>query len=313
MSCDMVHLRIADYSVDMQSSRARALSPTGGALFVFLAAVLWGTTGTAATFAPSVGPIAIGAAAMGVGGLLQAAIAVPQLRASAGILRSRVPLLAVGAVAVAIYPLAFYAGMHFAGVAVGTVVALAAGPVCAAVLERVYDGVRLDARWLGSAGFGALGTLLLALDGGGSARDHAPLGILLALLAGLSYAVYTWAARRLMLAGVGSRAAMGSLFGVGGLLLVPVLIATGAPFLADSQNFVVGAYMALVPMFLGYLFFGAGLRSVTARVATSLTLAEPAVAAVLAWWLLGERLGVLGLAGLVAILVCLVGLTLPRR
>lgn len=33
------------------------------------ASVLWGTTGTAATFAPAVGPLAIGAAAMGLGGL----------------------------------------------------------------------------------------------------------------------------------------------------------------------------------------------------------------------------------------------------
>ncbi len=36
------------------------------------ASVLWGITGTAATFAPAVGPLAIGAAAMGLGGLLQA-------------------------------------------------------------------------------------------------------------------------------------------------------------------------------------------------------------------------------------------------
>jgi len=42
-----------------------------GTLCVLAASVLWGTTGTAATFAPAVGPLAIGAAAMGLGGLLQ--------------------------------------------------------------------------------------------------------------------------------------------------------------------------------------------------------------------------------------------------
>ena len=48
------------------------MSASRGTLCVLAASVLWGTTGTAATFAPGVGPLAIGAAAMGLGGLLQA-------------------------------------------------------------------------------------------------------------------------------------------------------------------------------------------------------------------------------------------------
>jgi len=35
-------------------------------------AVLWGTTGTAATLSDGVGPLATGAAALGIGGILQA-------------------------------------------------------------------------------------------------------------------------------------------------------------------------------------------------------------------------------------------------
>ena len=41
---------------------------TSGVVLVLLAATLWGTTGTAAALAPGVGALAIGAAAMGVGG-----------------------------------------------------------------------------------------------------------------------------------------------------------------------------------------------------------------------------------------------------
>jgi len=48
-----------------------------GLLAISATSLLWGTTGTAATFAPGVGPLAIGAAALGIGGLLQAAIAGP--------------------------------------------------------------------------------------------------------------------------------------------------------------------------------------------------------------------------------------------
>ena len=46
-----------------------------GMFCVLAASVIWGTTGTAATYAPNVSPLAIGAAAMGVGGLLQAFLA----------------------------------------------------------------------------------------------------------------------------------------------------------------------------------------------------------------------------------------------
>ncbi len=51
-----------------------------GAVLVLAASILWGTTGTAATFAPDVSPIAIGATAMGFGGLLQALIALRSIR-----------------------------------------------------------------------------------------------------------------------------------------------------------------------------------------------------------------------------------------
>ena len=46
---------------------------------VLLAAILWGTTGTAAAFAPDVPAMAIGAVAMGGGGFLQALLAFAQI------------------------------------------------------------------------------------------------------------------------------------------------------------------------------------------------------------------------------------------
>ncbi|VDY36490.1 Uncharacterised protein [Morganella morganii] len=74
-----------------------------------------GTTGVSATFAPDVSPVAIGAAAMGFGGLLQAAIAITPIRRSLGTFRQQWHLLLLGAVAVAVYPLAFYGSMRLAG------------------------------------------------------------------------------------------------------------------------------------------------------------------------------------------------------
>src|SRR5690625_4493599 len=95
-----------------------------GTLSVLGAAALWGTTGTAATFAPEVGPLAMGAAALGIGGLLQALVALPALYRARAALRANIGTIITGAIGVFIYPLAFYSSMHLAGVAIGTVVSL---------------------------------------------------------------------------------------------------------------------------------------------------------------------------------------------
>ena len=46
-----------------------------GILAVILASLLWGTTGTATTFAPALSPLFIGSFAMGIGGFLQCGLA----------------------------------------------------------------------------------------------------------------------------------------------------------------------------------------------------------------------------------------------
>jgi DME family drug/metabolite transporter len=123
------------------------------------------------------------------------------------------------------------------------------------------------------------------------------LGVGLGLAAGTTYAIYSWAAHRLIGRGVTTRAAMGSVLGLGGLLLLPVLLATGSPLAASWADAAVGAYLALVPMFTGYLLFGWALAGVSASTATTLSLLEPAVAAILAVTVVGERLPVAGWAG----------------
>ncbi|SDK36110.1 DMT family transporter [Billgrantia gudaonensis] len=285
-----------------------------GTATVLIAALLWGTTGTAATFAPEVSAVAIGAVAMGGGGLLQALLAAGRIRRHAGALCARRRVLLLGAVAVAIYPLAFYASMRLAGVTIGTVVSIGSAPLLSVLIENRLDGLRLTVRWATGAALGLGGMLLLCLaEGGGhvATGDEVVPGVLLGLLAGLSYALYSWTARRLMQRGIASRAAMGATFGIGGLLLMPVLLVTGAPLLASWGNAAVGLYMALVPMLLGYLCFGHGLARIPASTATTITLFEPVVAAGLAVAIVGERLPPLGWVGIVLILACLICVSAP--
>jgi drug/metabolite transporter, DME family len=103
------------------------------------------------------------------------------------------------------------------------------------------------------------------------------------------------------------------MFGTGGLLLMPVLLATGAPLLASWGNAAVGAYMALVPMIAGCVLFGLGLGRVYESTATTLSLAGPVVAAVLAVLVVGERLPLQGWSGILLVIACLAVLTKPGR
>lgn len=268
---------------------------------IIVTALLWGTTGTAATFSPAVGPLAIAAVSLGVGGIMQAVIAVPALRRARHALQHRWQVVALGAIAVAVYPLAFYSSMHLAGVAIGSVVSLASAPLASGVLERVIDRTALSRPWMVAAALGVIGSALLCLsklDGDSGAQTSTLPGIVLGLIAGITYAGYSWAAHRLMHDGLGRAASMGAVFGGGGTLLLPVLILTGGPLLATREAFIVGAYMALVPMFLGYLLFGYGLSQVSASTATTLTLIEPAVAAILAVVIVREHLTITGWVGL---------------
>lgn len=284
-----------------------------GALAVLLAATLWGTTGTAAAFAPEVPAAAIGAAAMGGGGLLQAVLATRSMaRFRREIVRQKV-LWLVGALAVAVYPLAFYGSMRLAGITVGTVVTIGAAPLLSALIEFVFDREKLSVRWIMGAVLGVSGMVLLSL-----AERHANVaggnvlaGIGLGLLAALTYALYSWTARKMMLAGTAPKAAMGATFGLGALFLLPVLLMTGAPLLASWGNFAVGVYMAVVPMFIGYLAFGFGLARIAASTAITLTLFEPVVAALLAVVVVGERLSGQGWLGIGLILLCLLCITWP--
>lgn len=287
-----------------------------GIAAILFASIVWGTTGTSATFAPEVSAAAIGAAAMGVGGLLQAALAWRGILRSRAELRRHWWLLLLGGVSVAIYPLAFYGSMRLAGVTVGTVVTIGSAPLLSALIERVFDRTSLSRRWLWGALVGVAGMVLLSLTKGdthsaAAGGNDTLTGIVLGLVGGLTYALYSWTARGLMLRGLRSSVAMGATFGIGGLMLMPVLFVTGGPFLASWNNAAVGIYMALVPMFLGYICFGIGLARVPASMATTITLLEPVVAAVLAVIIVGERLPAMGWLGVALVVACLLVITLP--
>lgn len=286
-----------------------------GVVPILVAAVLWGTTGTAAHFLPeSVSPLATGAVTMSVGGGLLFALST---RGAIRAIRDQAArkLLVLGVLGIVVYPLAFYSSMRLAGVAIGTVVSLASAPVFAGAIDFLRDRGSITRRWAACTAIALPGMVLLVV--GRPAEIDAglatPLGVFLGLVAGLSYAAYADVSHRMIALGHGSGATMGALFGLGALCLVPVLALTGAPLLSSAGSIGIAAYLAIGPMFVAYLLFGAGLRTVRSSTATTLTLVEPLVATILAVLVVGERLNLVGWIGLVLVMTSVTALVLAGR
>ncbi|MCF7493900.1 EamA family transporter [Vibrio sp. L5-1] len=289
-----------------------------GTLAILFASILWGTTGTAASFAPDLSPLAIGAFSMGVGGLMQAGLAYRKILLALDKLLQNKKLLAVSALALAVYPLAFYSSMKLSGVAIGTVVSIATAPFFSALLEcLISKNNNINKRWLTSFAIGVVGIGLLVFSESSSTNESGDdlklLGIALGLLAGLCYAIYSWATKALIDKGIKSQAAMGSIFGLGAMLLLPTLWFTGENLFSSQINVLVISYLTLIPQCLGYIAFSFGLRHVTASSANLLTLFEPVVAAVLAVCVVGELIPFTGWLGMFLIVLCLLIQSKPSK
>jgi len=277
---------------------------------VLLAAVLFGTTGTAQALGPAgLSPLTVGAARIVAGGAVLGVLALVLPRTGA---RLAPPLVLAAGAAVAAYQLAFFEAVHRTGVAVGAVVAIGSGPVVAGLLERALGGPWPDRRWLLATGLAVAGVAALSVAGRGES-GLSPLGICLALASGGAYAGYTVIAKRMLRSGAGPTQVMGAAFGTAAVLLLPVLLLGDTTWLQSGRGLELAVYLAVGPTVLAYVLFARGLRRLSASETTTIVLAEPVTAAVLAVAVLHERLGLGAAAGIALVLAGIASLALPGQ
>jgi DME family drug/metabolite transporter len=276
---------------------------------VLLAALCFATTGTAQALGPAgTTPVGVGATRILVGGALLAGVALARRRPTKARWSGR--LVATAVAGVAVYQLAFFAAVADTGVAVGTIVALGSAPTLAGLFEWIVDRRRPSGRWIAATALACAGVALLALAGG-EADVSAP-GVALAVTAGGAYAVYTLAAKRMLAAGHAPESVMAAAFGIGALVLLPVLLATQPTWLLHADGIALALFLGTVPTAIAYLLFAAGLRRLTASETATLTLAEPLTAGVLGAVVLEEPLSGPAIAGAALVLAGLVALALRR-
>jgi DME family drug/metabolite transporter len=205
--------------------------------------------------------------------------------------------LGLAALGLAAYQPSFFGAIQFNGVAIGTVVALATGPLVAGALDWAVRRARPGLPWLAATVLTIVGIGLL---GGGSGAVR-PLGLLLSAAAGSAYAVEAVFMKVALDRGVESFDAMSWVAGLAALGLVPLLIASGPGWLASPRGLAVTGWLAVVTVVIAFLCLAVAMKELPAATVTTLSMAEPAVATVLGVVALHERLTPAGLAGLAAI------------
>jgi DME family drug/metabolite transporter len=275
-----------------------------GMAMVLFAAMLWGTTGTAQSFAPPqlssywVGALRLAVAALFFWPMLW----LSDRPALAGAALRSLPWRGIGlaAVCMCVYNLAFFAGVRASGIAVGTALALGSGPVWAGLLEAVITrALPTRAWWLGTSV--AVAGVVAMSTGEGAGANLSWTGVLLCLLAGLSYATYAIANQR-MVSGASPAAVTATVFTLAAMLAVPgAVVLSGAPQLHTGDAAIV-LWLGVVSTGVAYLLFSHALRHISAATGVVLALAEPVTAFVLAIVVVGERPGLAGVLGLAAVL-----------
>lgn len=271
---------------------------------VVVAAMLWGTTGTAQSFAPpQLSSYWVGALRLAVGALFfWPMLWISDRPALSGAALRGLPWrsVALAAVCMCVYNLAFFAGVRSSGIAIGTALALGSGPVWAGLLQALITRAwPTPAWWLGTA-VAVAGVVTMATAGG--AAQAVPLaGVLLCLLAGLSYASYALLNQR-MVTDASPAAVTASVFSCAALLAMAGAAGlSGAPRL-HADDLAIVLWLGVVSTGLAYLLFSYALRHLSAATAVVLALAEPVTAFVLAILIVGERPGAVGAIGLAAVL-----------
>lgn len=293
-------------SAEKTTNNTSTKSPRG-LLWVVLAALIWGTVGVSSALLNRIEqtpPMMIA--------FLRLAFAAPFLLGLAWLTTKRNPFkltrrewfyyLAMG-LAMATYQVTYFFAIPMSSVTLVVVIALSSSPLIVACLSIAVFKERLTGKLIVALAAGIVGTILLAFGGNPAGFEFKPefvWGALLALGTGFAYSILVIFSRLSTQQGIsrGPIQPIAVAFSLGALVLLPITLATGSFKLEMAGGvWLIALYLGIFPTGIAYIIFFKGIAKISATAATIITLLEPAIAAVLAWLLLGESLTLYSLTG----------------
>lgn len=281
-----------------------ARSPLAPIARVLAAAMLFGTTGTVLAHAPEAATaLSVGAVRLAIGGPLLLVVARWSGATAAGT-RSWGRSILAGGVGVVAFQLLYFVATTRTGVALGTVVTIGSGPAFSGLIDWARSRRAPSWGWTAGTACSVVGVAMLAATGDAASVDAA--GIVAALGAGLGWASFATISKWQIERGLDSTLSLGTMFTAAAVLCLPLWFTEPAGWLGSARGVVVAVYLGALTLTVAYTLYGHALRRLAAPTVITLTLLEPATAAVLAAVVLHETISAAGWAGIALVLLGLV-------
>ena len=211
------------------------------------------------------------------------------------------PRLLLCALCMVTYNMAFFAGLQYTGVGLGTAVAIGSSPVWAGLLQAAIQRRWPSALWWLGTCIGVAGGFVMTLGKAGD-MSASLTGLLLCLVAGFAYGAYAVISQPLLLKS-GVTRVNAWVFFCAALIALPMAAMLGGTPDTNAQGWAVVVYLGVVATGVAYLLFSMGLRTISAATSVALSKFEPITAFALSILVVGESPSWLALTGLLLVLL----------
>jgi DME family drug/metabolite transporter len=282
-----------------------------GVWAVLGAALCFGTTGTTAQIGvPFVSPVAVAAARLLCGAAFLLLFAL-LFESRKRIYQMPLADLLIAGIGIAIYQLTFFSAVALTGVAISTVTALGCAPTFSAIVAFLLLKERPHKSWYLGTSITVMGIVLVGTANGVDSFNL--LGVILAAIAGLGFAIFNVICRRSLEKGASDIWITANTFGIAAIASAPFLFTDELTWLTTRNGILTTLWLGLVTTSVGYILFMFGLKRISSSLAATVVLAEPATATVLAAVVLGEPLIWQSYIGISAVTLGILYISLGRR
>ena len=272
-------------------------------LAVILAATLWGTTGTIQALIPEYKePLVVGAIRLYLAAIYLFLISIFFDKNLFSAIFKFPVLIAFSGLFMMLYNMTFFAAVLISGVGVGTAITIGSAPIWAILFEFIILKSTHGFNKLIGAILAVTGICVLMLFDDNT--DWSNLGAFLALLSGLSYALYSLSTSRIVKKLSHHNTAAWT-FLIAAFFSTPVFIYFPSSWVFAHDAIYHLIFLGMFATGIAYSFFTFGLKYLTSSTAVMLSLVEPIIAVILAIIILGEFFS---MSQYLAIMVIIIGL-----
>ena len=282
-----------------------------GRLFILIAAVLWGTSGAAQSYAPAAAsPAVLGAFRILIAGIFISFAAYVR-KDIKNFKEFLTPVFLLTGLCQAMFQFGYFSSVKLTGVAVGVTTAIGSVPFFTGVLGFLFDKEKLNIVWFISTALAVSGLCFL-MFGGAQTVNIEISGILYALAAGFSYALFTLVSKKIMRTRT-EDSVIGVSFLIGTVYLSVFFFIYPLDWVFEAGGISSVLYLGIISAGIAYMFYGRGLKFVKVSAVGTLTLAEPLTAALLGIFLLNESVNFYSGTGLVLLFISQIAVVFNKQ